>query len=987
MFEASDKPRLFGLPCGVDYPREVVRGFMERMAGASPERVARAQIIVNTSKLGRAIGDAFGGYAPGLKPRIRLLSRLPDDPVFHDLELPQAPLRQKLDMARLVEAFLAREAGFAPKSGIFDLADSLVSVVGELHEAGAGSEALEGITIPNASRHWQESLQFLGIAFPFLDRETGGVTAEARLREAVERLADDWVLSGRDDPVLVVGSTGSRPTTALLMEAVARLPQGAVIFPGADPHVTPRVWATLRETGHEEHPQKRLVSLAETLGLGRTDVMPWSDGAPFDDVRNRLVSLAMRPAPVTDDWMREGPKFAGVGAIAATTTLIEAPDIQTEATAAALVLREGVEAGLRSVLVTPDRDLARRVTAELDRWRIVPDDSAGVPLNQTAPGRLLRHVVGLLGQRITTEELLVLLKHPLTATGASSAGFERGFHLLWSREMEVHLRRRSRAYPTIEDMRAWAMSEKRDPAQAEQRQVWVEWVGQILPLFVEAPQVAIGAHLDRVLDIAGALVRGPMGESDAELWAQGPGRAVRHLVETLAATSEAGDVMSVQAFGDLFRALISRETVRDPSPTHPGVMIWGTLEARFLDADRVVLGGLNETVWPEAPASDPWFSRDMRRQAGLSSPDQKTGLSAHDFQQAIGAREVVLIRARRNAETETVPSRWVSRLTNLMEGMSGEGKETLREMRARGERWIERAKMIETPEVRVAPAHRPSPRPPVDARPRQLSVTRLETLIRDPYEIYATRVLKLNKLDPLTRSADARDRGTALHTIMERYLSEDREETVEESRARLLAVAEAVLAEVDEHPATARLWLGRLRRITAGLVDAERARKAKGDIVALEAKGAMHVPEVDFSITGTVDRVDRHKSGGLIIYDYKSGTPPTAKQVGKYAIQLDVEAMMAVAGKIDGVAPESVVELTYIGLNSALKLFERAVSDVDIETMRKRLIRLIATYDDPATGYTSRRAMQSLGYVTDFEHLARYGEWSDWDEALPEDVS
>jgi ATP-dependent helicase/nuclease subunit B len=62
-------------------------------------------------------------------------------------------------------------------------------------------------------------------------------------------------------------------------------------------------------------------------------------------------------------------------------------------------------------------------------------------------------------------------------------------------------------------------------------------------------------------------------------------------------------------------------------------------------------------------------------------------------------------------------------------------------MRARGN-LAGLAAAFDTPPGDTPPEKRPSPRPPVAARPRSLSVTEIKTLIRDPYAIYARHVLR-----------------------------------------------------------------------------------------------------------------------------------------------------------------------------------------------------------------------------------------------------
>lgn len=988
MFAEAGKPGLFGVPCGAEYPRAIKIGLLERLKDTAPELLARTEIFVNTSRMRKDIQRAFDDESTRFLPKIRLLTELGTDHQFLDLPVPVNSLRRRLELSQLVAHFLRQEPQFATRASIFDLSDSLAQVLSEMQDEDVTPEAIRNLKVQDSSGHWQKSLQFLSIIFDFFGPESAADPGpEARMKLVIDRLERHWRDTPPDHPILVAGSTGSRGLTARFMSLVANLPMGAVILPGVDFDMPDTVWTQIRnpERASVEHPQERTARMAERLGIRPQDIRPWHTTACANSTRNRLISLALRPAPVTDQWMEEGPAFKDVMQATDHMTLIEAPDMRIESNAIALILRHAAEHDRTAAMITPDRDLARRVTALLDRWGIVPDDSAGIPLNQTPPGRLLRHIVGFIGRTMSSEDLLVLLKHPLCARGAQ--GDEgRGYHLLWTRELEVHLRRKGPAFPAREDLLKWAIESGKDKADKDGRKHWAGWVSDLLEKVQVSQDSLLSDHLKHLVSLASALVKGPNGEDDGELWAQHAGREARRLIEDLQRESDYGGSLSIHEFADLFRALLGRGQVRDPSPKHPKVMIWGTLEARSLQADLVILAGLNESIWPQSTGQDPWFSRDMRRQAGLISPEQMIGLSAHDFQQAIAAPEVILTRAKRDAEAETVASRWLIRLTNLMAGMSDEGREGLEDMRKRGTAWMGLADALDEPDTAIPPAKRPSPRPPKDARPRRLSVTRIETLIRDPYDIYASRILRLSKLDSLSRDPDIRERGTALHAIMERYLGQIGDDSHEAALARFLTVAEEVLEQKVAWPSARRVWLARVRRIADQLVRDERDRLLRGTPCGIETKAAMHLSEVDFSLTCKADRIDRKEDDTFVIYDYKSGTPPSEKQTRKFSIQLLLEAMMMEAGKFEGVPKGRVSEVAYLGLNAALKKTVLPLEPHDIAEIRDRLVKLIAAYDDPGLGYTSRRMMETVQYKTDFEHLARFGEWSISDTPVPEDL-
>lgn len=977
MFDPAPGPHVYALPPGVDFPRAVIAGLRARMAGQPPEAMARVTLFVNTRRMQRRLAELFD-EGPGLLiPRLRLVTDLGRDAAFADMPPAVSPLRRRLELSELIGQLLASQPDLAPRAALFDLADSLAGLMDEMQGEGVDPDAIRRLDVTDLSGHWQRSLTFLDVVERFFGSDSDEPPdQEARQRQVIERLVQGWHKTPPTDPVIVAGSTGSRGATQLLMRAVARLPQGALILPGFDFDMPSNVWEGMEDAlAAEDHPQFRFTRLLRGLDLPPAAVRTWHNAPPPSARRNALVSLALRPAPVTDQWQVEGPTFTDVADATAAMTLIEAPAPRIEATAIALILRKAVEDGITAALITPDRLLTRQVTAALDRWRIEPDDSAGRPLPLTAPGRFLRHVAEMAGTRITGPDFLTLLKHPLTSSGSDM----RGEHLRHTRDLELEALREDMPYPTTDTLMTWA-------GARQDRLVWASWIGSILTELAESGTAELTGHVTRSLAIATRLAAGPGGEGAGGLWDKPAGREARKAMDELLREAPHGGALSVTDFRDLFAAVLAKADVHDTNAPHPQVKIWGTLEARVQGADLVVLAGLNDGIWPALPAPDPWMNRQMRDQAGLLLPERQIGLSAHDFQQAIAAPQVVLTRSVRDAESETVPSRWLNRLTNLMQGMSPEGGAALAAMRDRGKRWLDLAAAMEaTP--RTDPAPRPAPCPPVEVRPNRLSVTRIGRLVRDPYSIYAEQVLGLRALRPLNQSPDAPLRGTILHRVMERFVNErEGDEPHDTARDRLMQIATEVLEEDAPWPAARVLWLAKLGRVADTFLDGEAERTARAALAATEVRGTYTAIPGRFTLTGTADRIDRDKGGALYIYDYKTGSIPSAKQRETYDKQLLLEAVMAEAGAFDGLAKAPVAEVAYIGLGATPKFERIQIGMEEIETTRSGLIELIEAYARRNQGYTARRVVETQRFAGDYDHLSRFGEWDHGTSPSPEEV-
>jgi double-strand break repair protein AddB len=962
---------VFALPCGVDFATELVRGLTARLCDQPPEAMAQVTLYLNSQRMRRRVIEAFVQGKASFLPRLWVLSDLGQHPILSDLPAAPSALGRQLELARLIERLLTAQPDLAPRAALFDLAQSLGLLVDEMHDEGVVASALSALDVTGHSEHWARTQEFLKIITPFMLAQDG----PARPRLAAERLAALWATHPPQGPVIIAGSTGSRGPVATLMRAVAALPQGQIVLPGFDFDLPAAVWARMQDAlSFEDHPQYRYRGLMDALQITPDQIKPWCHTPPVDAARNRLISLSLRPAPVTDQWLAEGQSLPDLISSTAHLTLLKAANPRQEALALALILRRAISRNQKAALITPDRTLARRVEAQLDRWGVLPDDSAGSPLALSAPGRLLRHLARAFEAPITADGLMVLLKHPLAGSGA-----DRGKHLLLTRDLELHLRRNGPAFPTADAVQDWANALK-DP----QAPAWGASIGAVLTQVLAPAAQTLADHITRHLTVAEALARGTAPYGAGTLWDKDPGIAARKVMDQLQAEADHQGAMSPSDYRMLFDSLIAREEVRSPVTGHPLVAFHGPREAREITADLVILAGLNEGTWPAATSPDPWLNRQMRKDAGLLLPERQIGLSAHDYQQAVAAPEVVLSRALRDAEAETVPSRWLNRLCNLMAGLGPQnGPLALQKMEARGSVWLTRTAAVDQPQALpdagLLPAPRPQVCPPVAARPTSLALTKIRTLIRDPYATYAQYILRLKPLNPLRAQPDARERGTAIHRILERFVKDRPQgEPTAEARLRLLSIAAEVLAQYTPFPSARALWLARLDRAADHFLRQD--EKWGGQTVLTEKEGAVAVGQTGFTLTGIPDRIDLLPDGSVVLIDYKTGTPPTKPQQTTLELQLHLAAAMAERGAFGGQVMR-VSGICYIGLGSGDKAVDTTLDTEEIDAIWARFEALIAAYQNPITGYTSRRAVFDMRTPGDYDHLARFGEWDMTDRA------
>lgn len=967
VFSDHNGPRVYGLPPGANFTAELAAGVKSRLSGQPPEALARVRVAINTARAARALAEAFEEMAEAVfLPRIATFERFVDDPLA---PAPRAidGLERRLTLTLLIDRVLTLDPSLGPPGAAGPLADTLARLLDEMHGAKAPLSRLDDAVEDAAlAKHWEKSLKFLEVlsdSWPAHLAEKDAVDPEARYAAAATARIAALQAAPPDHMVLAAGSTGSKRITADLLVAIAALPQGAVILPGFDFALDDDGWAAATP----EHPQFGYRDLLDRLDLSPTDVRPWT-GTREANPRARLFAEVLRPAPVTHHWLRALPRIrADVPDATARMTQIEAPSPRREAEAIALIMRKALdETEGRVALVAADRNLGRRVAAALGRWGIEPDDSSGRPLALTPPGVFLTSVAAILTRSFDPVLLLALLKHPLSdAPGLEIARMEMD-----------GLRNRDIAH-RLADVAALLRAEitegpedRKGPLVAP---ALAETLRHLLPWRTDDRRpLAEWVQMHRMAAEAVA--------SD-ELWKETAGIAAAAALDRFESVAEAYGEASAAEYPQLLSAALSEagDVAADPFRAHPRVSIWGTLEARAQSAETVILGGLNEGVWPAQPSPDPWLNRQMREKIGLNAPERRIGLAAHDFLQAASAPTVYLTRAVKADGSPTTPARWLSRLTTLLEGAD---KPALQAMQDSGAGWLGWAEAIDAPEVLVAPATRPEPRPPAETRPRKLSVTEIETLIRDPYSIYAKRILGLRALDEPGAPPDQRLRGETLHAVMERFIREcDPWPGPDAARGIFDRLSDEVIAEVAPPPALADIWRARLTRVAPWIIRQEAERREYSRPIGAELKGVTTVQTKlgDFTLTGRADRVDyidNLPDGGVAIIDYKAGQAPSNKQAQVYAKQLPLLGAMARAGAFDAFDAETAAILTYVSLSGADDGGKNTEIDPDPEAM-SGLIQLINAFQTEDEPFIARAAPEEITWASDYEHLSRFGEWSD----------
>jgi len=1020
----SPRPNVFTISTGVPFADALAAGLIAR-AGGDAFALTKMTVLLPNRRAGRALAEAFlrqaarlseneGGRIPGgglLLPKLLPIGE-PDeesqsiaDVSGDSVEIPPAigDLRRRMLLARLIHRSPRARLGTGSGPIPFDQAVRLAAELARLMDQVA-TERLDFAKVrdlaPADSEYWQMTVQFLDLVqehWPLILEEEGTLDAPTRRNLLLERQCALWRAAPPQDPVIAAGSTGSVPASADLIALVATLPQGMVVLPGLDRDADAETWSEIAED--QSHPQFGLRQLLTRLETEPKDVALWPSegfiGAP--PLRARLVADALLPAAATERWDKLASRHkADAPAIEqawADVARIDCATEQEEAGVIALLLREAVErpAPERAALVTPDRGLARRVKAELRRWGIAIDDSAGESLRLTPPAAFFLLIAEAAAADWAPVPLLSLLKHPLAAGGLAPVAFRQKV-----RALERAILRGPRPAPGLHGLKATIESARQASTREGERGALRD-AGYFVDSLIAATagfEALEGLHpiaerLEAQVRVAEALAATDDEPGAVRLWIGEAGEALADFVQDLLLAGRDMPGFDGAGYAALLPELMEGIAVRPRYGLHPRLFIWGPLEARLQQAEFVVLGGLNEGVWPPEPSVDSWLNRPMRRSFGLPAPERRIGLSAHDFQQAMGARQVVLTRALRADGQPTIPARWLLRLEAYLKllgveqnliASSGQSAPVWRGWRQR----LDRAEMVQ-------PIARPAPRPGAKRRPAGLSVTQIELWMRDPYAIYARHILGLKPLDPIDDEPDAAQLGTIIHDALHRFVSTFPETMPADALDRLLEIGRKEFAALEDRPAAVAFWWPRFEKIACWFVDREQARRPRLEHCFSELDGKLVVDAVkpSFELRARADRIDRQDGGDLVVIDYKTGSMPAVKDVRLgLSPQLALEAAIIRHGAFKDLAGGAMARLEYWRLSGGAVAGEvkdvceggRNVKEVDPAALADAalagLVALLQAFGPGGQPYAPVPRAESAPKYNDYEHLERIGEWS-----------
>ena len=958
--------KVFSIPAGIPFAKNLAGKLLEEYT-QNPQNLIDILILLPTRRACRTVREAFlqqNAGKPMMLPTLQAIGDIDEEELSLSiagqggtqelLELP--PVLPDIQRQILLARAIQKHEDF-PHS--FDqaltLAKNLSQLLDQIYTENLDIGDLANLVPEDFADHWQITLDFLKIlseTWPQILAQMGKIDAADRRNRLINALADFWTQTQPTKRIIIAGTTGSIPSTAKLLNTVYSLPNGQIILPGLDNEIDDQSWENLSES----HPQFGLKHLLGTLNINRESIKDWTDTKHTP--RQKLASELMRPAETTKHW--QDLHTQNLESATDNLKLFEADTQQDEAQIIASLMRETLEEPTKTAaLITPDRNLAKRVSIACKRWNIELDDSAGLPLTQTPVGRFLILSAQTCLNALSPVSLLSVLKHPLT-------------HPDFKTELGIFEAKLLRGIKPPKNIEGLYHKSKKEDCEGDLNP-FIEKLDTVFSPLLEAFQKPEKQKFADLLQTHIMLCEN-LHKTD-QIWAGEDGNAASNILSNLIDEAHHFPDLNAHEYTQILEQFLKAVSLRPAYGTHPRLQILGQLEARLIDADLVILGGLVEGTWPPDPGNDPWMSRPMRSEFGLPGSERSIGLAAHDFVQGLCAPNVAITRAKRIDGTPTIPARWLERLKTVLEAAN------LNDAPIKDHEISALIKAANESNA-LEPTMRPSPKPPLPSRPNKLSITKIETWLKDPYAIYAHAILKLRPLDPLEKESDAALRGELLHESLHKFVSTNPDQIPQNAANEILGYAQNFIESENLESEDWHFYWPRFEKITESFLEKEHNWRETAKPLKTEIKGEMTLPTKggDFTLYGRADRIDQTPDG-LAIIDYKSGGNFTQKGFANgNTPQLPLEGLIAENGGFENIPATPCNYLGYWVLNGAKKHTEKSdPNDILVDT-KAAFITLIETFQDEDVPYYAIPNSNTLPRFNDYEHLARIKEWAALDD-------
>lgn len=631
-------------------------------------------------------------------------------------------------------------------------------------------------------------------------------------------------------------------------------------------------------------------------------------------------------------------------------SLGEFDSLEEEARGIALLMRERLEDPNKIIaLVTPLRALAQRVIFELSRWNLQVDDSYGKNLGELPLGLFLRLSLKCILKDFESISFLSLLKHPFTSPSYKKYAGKLEIQHLRGKIFTGNFLQLLREVPRGTELFRFLISLQEGATSLEQ--------GLRQKMFLLKD--LIEAHLQFVEMLSENTLEQQRGYIEFKEQLKGLEGALKNLK------------IKGSDYPLVLEKLLNQITLRPLYGSHPRLHIWGPLEAQLQAVDCIIIGGMNEKNWPGSYKQSAWLNESMRNRLGLQTRAEWYALKKRLWNNLLKAPEVILTRSLREEGQLESASRWWMELTATLKTKK---KYEGHVLNPAYQQW---GQYLDHP-LEKSLISRPAPCPPLAARPRTLSVTQIETWIRDPYSIYAREILKLKPLAPLEPALGAALFGVMIHQVLEIFFKQGYDVQDPQAYNLLHEIGKNIFGESLNHPVVSSFWWTRFSRLISWFLEVEQPLASIKRVVEVRGEILLEGSHLPFKLKATADRIDFNREGAACIIDYKTGRLPTRKDIEQGIMpQLPLEAAILQRGGFSQIDPCSEIAMRYMHLSGGkpagiiLDISEAHLIEKSLETLQK----LIVDYDDPKQPYLSCPKPEIAPTFSPYHHLSRIQEW------------
>ncbi len=992
---------VFYIPTGYSFLETLAKSAL-RLYGETPEHLADLHILLPTRRAVRMMADIFldlTNGAPMILPRLRAVADIDDAELelwVHGATriLPDIhPAISNIERQAVLTQMLQKRdptLNYARASG---MARALGELMDRVADEDLSLDAMDHLVPSEYAAHWQLTVEFLSIlrtVWPTYLEDRKLQNATTRRSLLLRTLAAHWAAHPPASPIWIAGVTGSLPAVADLMRVIANCPNGHVILSGFDPSISDDAKEDL------QHPHYQTHQTLSRLSISPHDVRVWPE-YPLDTADKRDVARGefwnhvLCTNIASDRWteLKHAPNRTEFGDVLSGLRLISCKNRPQEARIIAAAARHILsDQNARLAIVTPDRALAQDIISACARFKIDVNDSAGDVLSDTAPARFMFLCLKTVMGGYHPVDLLSLLRDPFFNPS------------LLSREAMDRIDRLSRGVRPpahVDGLMAELIRRGQDAKYPVRDALSTDDQDQLAHIF------SICSNFERtfcqdnlsVLDRIRAhitLAEQLSAHDDHDvsaLWTEDDGITLARFFQDLLASADMLPKIVDRDYVDFLADMMSGIRVNARGVGHPRLALLGIFESRLISCTHVILAGMNEGIWPQGPRIDPWLSRRMRQDFGLPLDDIQTGRMAHDFLQLVRRNQVIMTRSEQLNGEITVSSRWWQRLETVIHALGYNPQSLAADDLVA---WVgARDAAQKTKNIKVM---RPMPTPPCHLRPRKISATNIDLLIKNPYAFYARHILRLFPLDGYDMDVDGRIRGIILHRVTEKFISSFQGDLPGLFAPQILEILSDVLrVEIHDPVVRATLW-PRLERVLLNFLDQEKDWRSQGfSSRFLEQKWHLNldIQGEPYTITARFDRLDQHRDGAYALVDYKtSASIPSKKDaLNGAAAQIPIEIWLARDGKNQNMAEDSKgMPLAYALLwpISARKFDLHPWDKTDVEALcqiaARDVPRILSAYHNDHTPYLPVPDPSLAPDFDDYTHLARRAEW--WGMDRPE---